>query len=124
MDDALELAAEERGRRKGLAEAAQLLDAVLMHAQTKEFLLYIRWDEVAKTTFAIKEAAATPSKFLLCEKQDVKKALEVLQDVGPTKDCPFCENDMPCGACMERARVLGELSFTQDLLESLLREAQ
>src|SRR4051812_3501827 len=103
MDDALELAAEERGRRKGLAEAAQLLDAVLLQARTKEFLLYIRWDEVAKTTLAIKEAATTPSKFLLCTKQDAEKALEALQDVAPPRDCVFCE-DQPCSSCMERAR--------------------
>lgn len=122
MDNTPELAAEERGRRKGLAEAAQLLDAVLSHAQTKEFLLYLRWDEVARTALQIKEAAGTPSKFVLCSKWDAQKALEALQDVSPPDNCIFCGEDGPCSSCMERARVSGELYFATDLMESLLKE--
>lgn len=122
----MELGAEERGRRKGLAEAAELLDAVLSKAQTEEFLLYIRWDDVAKTALAIKEAAGVPSKYALCWKPDAEKALEALNEAAPPKDCPFCgdEDGMPCSSCMERARVAGELSFTKDLLECLLVEVR
>jgi len=111
----------ERGRRAGIAAAAARLEEKAAQCASSFDRVYA--DELRLHAGYVLELVDKPSTVLVGERKDLERACEALRRVAPESSCPFCE-ELPCGSCMERARISGELHPTLVLLSTWLAEAK
>jgi hypothetical protein len=111
----------ERGRRAGIAASAARLEQEAEKCVSPNDMPY--GAELRLHAGYVRALADNPSTILVGERRDLERACAALRRVAPEVSCPFCE-ERPCGSCMERARMAGELRSTLDLLSSWLAEAK